>query len=52
MQISVRFTVCFALLAASLMAADPAYTGKWKLNPAKSDFGAITVTYEQAAGGE
>jgi hypothetical protein len=41
-----------AIAAIGLRAADPAYVGKWKLNPAKSDFGAITVVFEQLAGGE
>jgi hypothetical protein len=35
-----------------LTAADPPYAGKWKMNPAKSDFGSMTVTYEQQSGGE
>src|SRR6476659_1013507 len=34
------------------LAADPAYSGKWKMNAAKSNFGDTTVTYEQMAGGE
>lgn len=41
-----------ALIAATLLAADLPYSGKWKLNAAKSDFGEMTVTYEQMAGGE
>src|SRR3990172_12138285 len=32
-------------------AADQPYYGKWKLNPAKSDFGQLTLTFEQAPGG-
>jgi hypothetical protein len=41
-----------SMTAASLIAADLPYSGKWKLNPTKSDFGDTTVTYEQVAGGE
>src|SRR5437588_8645903 len=52
MQISIRFTVLVAASAAALIAAGLPYQGKWKLNPAKSDFGETTVTYEQIAGGE
>jgi hypothetical protein len=33
-------------------AADPPYAGNWRMNPAKSDFGAMTVNYEQLPGGE
>jgi len=40
------------LTAASLLATDLPYSGKWKLNVAKSDFGETTVAYEQLAGGE
>jgi hypothetical protein len=52
MRASIRLNILIALAAANLWAADPAYIGKWKLNPAKSDFGESTVTYEQTAGGE
>jgi hypothetical protein len=38
--------------AAAVFAADPPYAGTWKLNPAKSDFGETTVTYEEMAGGQ
>jgi hypothetical protein len=38
--------------ATTLVAADPPYVGLWKLNPAKSDFGQTTVTYEDVAGGQ
>ena len=41
-----------ALTAAGVLAADLPYSGKWKLNVAKSDFGETTVTYEQLAGSE
>jgi len=37
--------------AVQLLAADPPYAGTWKLNPAKSNFGETTVTYEEMAGG-
>ena len=37
--------------AGFLVAADAPYVGKWKMNPAKSDFGESTVTYEQMPGG-
>jgi len=36
----------------AVAAADPPYVGKWKMNPAKSDFGETTVTYEQLPSGE
>ena len=36
----------------AVTAADPPYVGKWKMNPAKSDFGETTVTYEQLPSGE
>jgi hypothetical protein len=32
--------------------ADLPYVGKWKMNPAKSDFGETTVTYQQLPSGE
>jgi hypothetical protein len=51
----VRHLLCvvFTLAAATtLAAADPPYVGKWKMNPAKSDFGELTVVYEQLASGE
>src|SRR4051794_30763183 len=34
------------------VAADAPYAGKWKMNPAKSNFGDTTATYEQMPGGE
>ena len=52
MRTSIRLSILMAFVAAGLWAADPPYVGKWKLNPAKSDFGASTVTYEQSANGE
>jgi hypothetical protein len=43
----------FAIAAVvAVAAADPPYVGKWKMNPAKSDFGETTVTYEQLPSGE
>jgi hypothetical protein len=41
-----------ALGATVLWAADPPYAGSWKLNPAKSDFGETTVTYEELSDGQ
>ena len=49
-NVKARALILFA--AAGLMAADAPYTGEWKLNPAKSDFGDTTLAYEQMAGGE
>jgi len=40
---------CASVTAA---AAEHPYIGKWKMNPAKSDLGETTVTYEQLASGE
>ncbi len=42
------------VLAAAIpaLAADLPYAGKWKMNPAKSDFGEFTITYEQLPSGE
>jgi hypothetical protein len=34
------------------LAADPSYAGKWKMNPAKSDLGETTVSFEQLPSGE
>lgn len=38
--------------AVTLAAAGLPYAGKWKMNPAKSDFGQSTVTYTQLPSGE
>jgi hypothetical protein len=38
--------------AASLAAAEPPYAGKWKMNPAKSDFGETTVTIADLGSGQ
>jgi hypothetical protein len=43
---------CFVVAAATVAAADAPYVGKWKMNPAKSDFGETTVTYLQLPSGE
>ncbi len=45
----IAFGICACALA---FAADPPYAGKWKMNAARSDFGSMTITYEQLAGGE
>jgi hypothetical protein len=42
--------VCAVAATAALVAQNP-HVGRWKLNPAKSDFGHITVGYEQAPDG-
>jgi hypothetical protein len=39
-------------VTASVSAADRPYVGTWKMNPAKSDFGQTTITYEQLPSGE
>jgi len=44
--------LCFLAPAMTLAAADLPYAGKWKMNPAKSDFGALTVTYASLPSGE
>jgi hypothetical protein len=38
--------------AAALAAADLPYAGKWKMDPAKSDLGQITVTFADLGSGE
>src|SRR5690348_13804824 len=45
------FAIVFTI-ATSLVAADPPYAGKWKVNLAKSDFGQTTFTVENLPGGE
>jgi hypothetical protein len=55
MGASVRATASMSILVgmtAVLMAADPPYAGSWKLNPAKSNFGDTTITYENMADGQ
>jgi hypothetical protein len=44
--------VLAGVAATTLFAADPPYVGTWKLNPAKSNFGETTVSYEEMAGGQ
>jgi hypothetical protein len=51
MKTSTFFICGLTMLATAAVAGDAAYTGKWKLNPAKSDFGESAVLYEQAADG-
>jgi len=38
--------------ATTLAAADLPYAGKWKMNPAKSDFGGTTIAYTNLPSGE
>ena len=52
MKTAIRCAVLVALVTTAVVAADPPYAGKWKMNPAKSDFGEMTVTYEQTPAGE
>jgi len=55
MRVFLRMTLLLTLVGAGAMivwASDPPYTGTWKLNPARSDFGETTVTYEQMADGQ
>jgi len=48
-----RHTILLVLSAAAVMAAaDLPYAGKWKMNPAKSDFGETTVTITNLGSGE
>ena len=48
-----RLVLCVALaVSATIAAADLPHAGKWKMNPAKSDFGDLTITYEQLPSGE
>jgi len=42
----------FCAAAVTLAAAGLPYAGKWKMNPAKSDFGQSTVAYTQLPSGE
>jgi len=51
MRAFLQATVFVCLAALGIAAAAPAYYGTWKLNPSKSDFGQLTVMYEQAPGG-
>ncbi|HUI56422.1 MAG TPA: hypothetical protein VLY04_15715 [Bryobacteraceae bacterium] len=48
-----RFTISILLAAIwVMMAAESPFVGKWKLNPAKSQFAGTTTTYEQLPSGE
>jgi hypothetical protein len=50
-----RHGLCASFVFAAVAvvaAADPPYVGKWKMNPAKSNFGETTVTYEALPSGE
>jgi len=47
-----KLPLIFLAAALPVLAADPPYAGKWKMNPAKSDFGESTITYEQLPSGE
>jgi hypothetical protein len=48
-----RIAILMGMWACTLGAADDApYAGKWKMNDAKSDFGDLTITYEQLPGGQ
>jgi hypothetical protein len=47
--------LCIVLMVAAttaVAAQDLPYAGTWKMNPAKSDFGQTTITYEQMPSGE
>jgi hypothetical protein len=44
--------LCVLAAVAALVAADLPYAGKWKMNPAKSDLGGTTVTYEKLPSGD
>ena len=52
MRIHLAVCVVLAVVTTPFAAADPPYAGKWKMNPAKSDFGELTMTYEQLPSGE
>src|SRR5689334_4796988 len=47
-----RLFLCAFAAASVLNAADLPYAGKWKMNPAKSDFGGTTFTYTSLPSGE
>ncbi|MBZ5728513.1 MAG: hypothetical protein LAP87_26465 [Acidobacteriia bacterium] len=42
----------FLAAAGLLAAADAPYMGKWKLNPAKSDFGQTTISFAKTSSGD
>lgn len=41
MRTTLRVAAAMLLTTATLLAADPPYAGKWKLNVDKSDFGQL-----------
>ena len=47
----IRDMLLYSCAAAAAFAADLPYAGKWKMNPAKSDFAGTTVTYETQVSG-
>jgi len=47
-----RSVLFFLLAAVTVLAADPAYVGKWKSNPDKSDFTGTTLTFTSLPSGE
>jgi len=47
-----RLIVAFAVAIGVMLAADSPFVGKWKLNPAKSQFAGTTMTIEQLPSGE
>src|ERR1017187_7645918 len=47
MTFQFRTAGLFLLAARTLTAADPPLAGKWKFNPAMSDFGEATITFAQ-----
>lgn len=51
MRTSLRISLVVALATPGFATAQSPYVGKWKLNPAKSDFGQLTVVYEPASDG-
>jgi hypothetical protein len=47
-----RLILLFAAATGVMMAADSPFIGKWKVNPAKSQFAGTTTTFEQLPSGE
>ena len=47
-----RLILLIAAALGAMMAADSPFVGKWKLNPAKSQFAGTTTTYETLPSGE
>jgi len=43
--------LCAVVAAAALAASSLPYAGKWKMNPAKSDFAGTTTTFESLPSG-